>query len=94
MFPVWSYSVRFNFNQIGNSRSQTTCVMGKVLKVIEVLSESSNSYEDAIKNAVEETSKSVRNIRSAYVNEQSVTVKDGKVDKFRVNVKLTFEVDI
>lgn len=68
--------------------------MGKVLKVIEVLSESSNSYEDAIKNAVEETSKSVRNIRSAYVNEQSVTVKDGKVDKFRVNVKLTFEVDI
>ena len=68
--------------------------MGKVLKVIEVLSESSKSYEDAISNAVEETSKSVRHIRSAYVNEQSVTVKDGKVDKFRVNVKLTFEVDV
>jgi len=68
--------------------------MAKVLKVIEVLAESSSSYEEAIKNAVESTSKSVRHVRSAYVNEQSVTVKDGKVDKFRVNVKVTFEVDV
>jgi len=68
--------------------------MAKVLKVIEVLAESSDSYEDAIKNAVESTAKSVRHVRSAYVNEQSVTVKDGKVDKFRVNVKITFEVDV
>lgn len=68
--------------------------MATVLKVIEVLSESSKSYEEAIAIAVEETSKSVRHIRSAYVNEQSVTVKDGKVDKYRVNVKITFEVDV
>lgn len=68
--------------------------MAKVLKVIEVLAESGDSYEDAIRNAVESTSKSVRHIRSAYINEQSVTVKDGKVDKFRVNVKITFEVDV
>ena len=67
--------------------------MAKVLKVIEVLSESSTSYEEAVKNAVEETAKSVRHVRSAYINEQSVTVKDGKVDKYRVNVKITFEVD-
>ena len=53
--------------------------MARVLKVIEVLSESATSYEEAIATAVEETSKSVRHIRSAYVNEQSVTVKDGKV---------------
>ena len=68
--------------------------MAKVLKVIEVLAESGTSYEEAIKNAVEETSKSVRHIRSAYVNEMSTVVKDGKVDKFRVNVKITFEVDV
>ncbi|MEM1358300.1 MAG: dodecin family protein [Bacteroidota bacterium] len=68
--------------------------MAKVLKVIEVLAESSKSYEEAISNAVESTAKSVRHVRSAYVNEQSVTVKDGKVDKFRVNVKITFEVDV
>ncbi|MEM7575448.1 MAG: dodecin family protein [Bacteroidota bacterium] len=68
--------------------------MSKVLKVIEVLSDSDKSYEDAIRNGVENTSKSVRDIRSAFVQSQSVTVKDGKVDKFRVNLKITFEVDI
>ena len=67
--------------------------MSKELKVIEVLSESGKSYEDAISNAVEESSKSLRHIRSVYVNEQSATVKDGKVDKYRVNLKITFEVN-
>lgn len=67
--------------------------MAKVLKVIEVLAESENSYEEAIANAVEQTSQTVRHVRSAYVNEMSATVKDGKVDKYRVNVKITFEVN-
>ena len=65
-----------------------------VLKVIEVLANSDNSWEEAAKNAVAHASKSVKNIKSVYINEQSATVKDGKVDKFRVNVKLTFEVDV
>ncbi|MBB4078705.1 hypothetical protein GGR28_001318 [Lewinella aquimaris] len=68
--------------------------MAHILKVIEVLSESANSFEEAVASAVEETSKSVRNIQSAYVREQSVTVKNGKVDKYRVNVKITFAVDM
>ncbi len=67
--------------------------MSKVLKVIEVLSESGKSYEDAIAKGVKETSKSLRNVRSAYVNEMSATIKDGKVDKYRVNLKITFAVD-
>lgn len=68
--------------------------MAKVLKVIEVLSESSKSFEDAIEKGVKSTSKSVRNVRSAYVNEMSTTVEDGKVGKFRVNLKITFAVDV
>ncbi len=67
--------------------------MASVLKVIEVLSESGKSFEDAIEKGVKQTSKSVRNVRSAYVNEMSTTVKDGKVDKFRVNLKITFEIE-
>lgn len=63
-----------------------------VLKVIEVLANSNVSWEEATKNALEQASKSVKNIRSVYVNEQSATVKDGKIDDFRVNVKITFEV--
>ena len=63
-----------------------------VLKVIEVLANSSKSWEDATKNAVAQASKSVKNIRSVYLNEQSATVEDGKMVDFRVNVKITFEV--
>lgn len=63
-----------------------------VLKVIEILANSDKSWEDAANNAVKEASKSVKNIRSVYINEQSATVKDGKMDNFRVNVKITFEV--
>jgi flavin-binding protein dodecin len=64
-----------------------------VLKVIEVLASSNKSWEDATRNAVKEASKSVKNIRSVYVNEQSCVV-DGSdnITQFRVNVKITFEV--
>lgn len=63
-----------------------------VLKVIEVLANSSDGWEDAAEKAVAQASKSVNNIRSVYINEQSATVKDGKIDDYRVNVKITFEV--
>lgn len=64
-----------------------------VLKVIEVLASSDTSWEDATQKAVSKASKSLKNIRSAYVQEQSVTVADGKITEFRVNLKLTFELE-
>lgn len=63
-----------------------------VLKVIEILSNSKKSWEDATASGIEKASKSVKNIKSAYVQSQSVTVDDGKVDEYRVNLKITFEV--
>ena len=65
-----------------------------VLKVIEVLSNSDKSWEDATKKAVKHASKSVKNIRSVYVQDQSASVKDGEVVDFRVNLKITFEVKL
>ncbi len=64
-----------------------------ILKVIEVLANSDKSWEDATKNAVEQASKSVKNIRSVYVQDQSASVKDSEISDFRVNVKITFEVN-
>jgi flavin-binding protein dodecin len=64
-----------------------------VLKVIEVLSGSNKSWEDATQQAVIKAAKSVKNIRSVYVQEQSATVKDDKVAEYRVNVKITFEIE-
>lgn len=63
-----------------------------IVKVIEILSDSKTSWEDAAKNAVAEASKTVKNIKSVYVQDQSCVVKDGKVDAFRVNVKISFAV--
>lgn len=64
-----------------------------VLKVIEVLANSNDGWEDATRNAVKEASKSVKNIRSVYVNEQSCVVNGENITQFRVNVKITFEVN-
>lgn len=64
-----------------------------VMKVLEILSESDKSWEDATQKGIEKTAESVRNIRSAYVQEHSVTVSNGKVKSFRVNLKITFEVE-
>ncbi|NGX83359.1 dodecin family protein [Aequorivita sp. KMM 9714] len=63
-----------------------------VLKVIEILASSKESWEDATRNAVKEASKSVKNIRSVYVKDNSCVVENGDVTQFRVNVKITFEV--
>ena len=63
-----------------------------VLKVIEIMSNSDKSWEDATRKAVKHASKSVNHIRSAFVQSQSVVVKDDEVFEFRVNVKITFEV--
>jgi len=64
-----------------------------ILKVIEVLANSKKSWEDATKKAVKHASKSLKNIRSVYVQDQSASVNNGEISEFRVNVKITFEVN-
>ena len=63
-----------------------------ILKVIEILANSDKSWEDATKKAVKEASKTIKNIRSVYIQDQSASVDNGEVTDFRVNVKITFEV--
>ena len=64
-----------------------------VLKVIEVLSSSEKGWEDAAQKAVEQAAKSLKHIRSVYVQDQSATVKDGKITEYRVTLKLSFEIE-
>lgn len=63
-----------------------------VLKVIEVLTSSEKGWEDAAQKAVNHASKTVKNIRSVYVNEQSAVVENNIIKEYRVNTKITFEV--
>lgn len=65
-----------------------------VLKVIEILAKSNKSWEEAVQSAVDDASKSVKNIKSVYVKDLSAEVDNNKVVAYRVNVKITFEVEI
>ena len=64
-----------------------------VLKVVEILASSKESWEDATKKAVKKASKTIKNIKSVYVQEQSAVVEGDSVNEFRVNIKITFEID-
>jgi flavin-binding protein dodecin len=64
-----------------------------VLKVIEVMADSEKSWSDAANNAVKKASRTVKKIRSVWVKDQSAIVKGGKIVKYRVTVKLSFEIN-
>jgi len=64
-----------------------------VVKVIELMAGSEKSWDDAAKNAVEKAGKSVNNIKSAWVKDQSLVIKDNKIAEYRVTLKVTFGID-
>jgi dodecin len=64
-----------------------------VARIVEISSTSEKSFEDAIIQGVARASKTLRDIRSAWVKEQEVQVKDGKIVAYKVNLKVTFVLD-
>lgn len=63
-----------------------------VMKIIEVLAQSDKSWEDAAQQALKEASKSVRNIKSLYVENMQAVVDDGHL-QYRLDAKISFAVD-
>ncbi|WP_188650765.1 dodecin family protein [Yeosuana aromativorans] len=63
-----------------------------VLKVIEILGNSTESFEDAIQNVINEASKTVNHIKSVYVKDMQVTVVNNKISQYRVATKVTFDI--
>ena len=64
-----------------------------MLKVIEVLAESNKSWEDAAQSAVAEANKTLRNVRSIYLENMEATVADGKIKSYRINGKISFVLE-
>ena len=64
-----------------------------LIKVIEVLAESPNSWEEATQTAVKQASESVRGIASVYVKEFEAKVENDKITSYRVNAKVTFTLE-
>ncbi len=65
-----------------------------IVKVLEVMSNSTKSWEDAAQNAVMHASKTLHNIKSVWVENQSAVVTNNKITEYRVAVKLSFEIDL
>lgn len=61
-----------------------------VARVTEITSSSSKSFEDAIEKGIKRANDTLDNIEGAWVQDLKVTCKDGKVEEYRVNMKLTF----
>jgi hypothetical protein len=65
-----------------------------VAKVIEITSSSSKGFEDAIEQGIAKASKTIDGIKGAWISEQKVRIgDDGKIDEFRVYLRLTFVLE-
>lgn len=61
-----------------------------VAKVLEVVSSSTKSFDDAVQKGISRTSDSLTDVTGAWVQDQKVVVKNGKIVEYRVNLKITF----
>ena len=64
-----------------------------VAKIIEISAESPESFEAAIREGIQRASKTVKNIKGAWVGDQLVEVKNDKIVNYRVHLKVTFVLD-
>lgn len=64
-----------------------------IVKVLEVLAQSDKSWDDAAQQALKHAAKSVHGIKSIYVKEFQAIVENDAITKYRINAKISFEVD-
>ena len=64
-----------------------------VAKVTEISAASHKSFEDAVRMGIARAHKTVRNITGAWVKSQKVDIDDGRVTRYRVDLKVTFLLD-
>ena len=64
-----------------------------VARVTEISSTSEKSFNDAVQQGVLRATKTLRNVRSAWIKEQRVDIKDGRIAEYQVNMMVTFILD-
>ncbi len=67
--------------------------METVARITEISARSDTSFEDAIRIGIERATKSLRNVKGAWVKEQEVILRDGQIAAFEVIMKVTFELE-
>jgi dodecin len=61
-----------------------------VAKVTEITASSTKSFEDALRAGIARAHKTLKNVKSAWIQEQKVKIEGGKITEYRVNMKVTF----
>ena len=64
-----------------------------VARITEISAESTRSFEDAIVQGIERANKTLKNVKGAWVQDQKITVENGKIAMYRVNLKITFVLE-
>jgi len=83
---------RFLLSQVGVALAGI--IMGEtamsVARVTEIIASSDKSFEDAVRVGIKRATETLKNVEGAWVQDQKVSVKDGKIAEYRVNLKVTF----
>jgi flavin-binding protein dodecin len=64
-----------------------------IARITEISSTSSKSFEDAVQQGISRATKTLRNVKSAWVKEQQVRVEGGKINQYQVNLMVTFVLE-
>jgi flavin-binding protein dodecin len=64
-----------------------------VAKVSEIIASSKKSFDDAIEIGIQRANKTLKNVQSAWVKDQYVQIKDGRIEGYRVALMITFILD-
>jgi flavin-binding protein dodecin len=64
-----------------------------VAKIIEISSDSSTSFQDAIEVGIKRAEKTLKNVKGAWIAEQKLTVENGVIQRYRVIMRVSFVLD-
>lgn len=64
-----------------------------VARVTEISATSEKSFEDAIQQGISRATKTLRNVRSAWIKEQEVSLENDRISAYKVNMLITFVLD-
>jgi flavin-binding protein dodecin len=64
-----------------------------VARVTEITSSSPKSFKDAIESGISRASKTLKNVKGAWIKEQKIVVEEGEIAEYRVTMKVTFVLE-
>lgn len=64
-----------------------------IAKIIEISSDSSASFQDAIESGIKRAERTVKNVKGAWISEQKLTIDGGKITNYRVIMRVSFVID-